>query len=185
MAGRREESMQDMPAELPMGEFNARFRKPLMAFFLRRVPSHGEAEDMTQEVFVRLLRHEGSVCTASAQAYVFQIATNLLRDRRRRAQTHAETMHSSIDAPGEAHPAVPALIEDRSPDRVFTGQEDLRAAIAMLDELGERTRDIFLLFRVEKMKQREIAALYGISVSAVEKHVVKAAAHLAQRFGRS
>lgn len=185
MAGRREESMQDLPAELPMGEFDARFRKPLMAFFLRRAQSHSEAEDMAQEVFVRLLQHGGAVNTASAQAYVFQIATNLLRDRRRRSQTHAEAMHSSIDAPGDVHPVASALVEDRGPDRVFTGQEDLRAAIAVLDELGERTRDIFLLFRVEKMKQREIAALYGISVSAVEKHVVKAAVYLAQRFARS
>jgi len=47
--------------------------------------------------------------------------------------------------------------------------------------LPERTRDIFILFRVEKMRQAEIAKRLGVSVSAVEKHVIRAAAHLARR----
>ena len=51
-----------------------------------------------------------------------------------------------------------------------------------LDELGERTRDIFMMYRLEKMKHRDIAALYGITVSAVEKHIAKAGVHLLQTF---
>jgi RNA polymerase sigma-70 factor (ECF subfamily) len=51
-----------------------------------------------------------------------------------------------------------------------------------LDELGQRTRDIYVLFRLEAMKQREIAALYGLTVKSVEKHVMRATLHLALRF---
>jgi RNA polymerase sigma-70 factor (ECF subfamily) len=47
--------------------------------------------------------------------------------------------------------------------------------------LPARTRDIFVLFRLDQLKQSEIAARMGISVSAVEKHVVRAVAHLARR----
>ena len=78
----------------------------------------------------------------------------------------------------------PALIEDRAPDRVLVSQESLSEVLRALDELGERTRDIFILYKLEKMKHREIGALYGLSASAVEKYVRKATAHLARRFGR-
>ena len=43
--------------------------------------------------------------------------------------------------------------------------------------------DVFVLYRLEKMKQREIAALYGISVSSVEKYVARATEHLSLVFG--
>jgi RNA polymerase sigma factor (sigma-70 family) len=52
-----------------------------------------------------------------------------------------------------------------------------------LDELGPRTRDIFVLFRLERMKQKDIAALLGIGQGTVEKHVMKAVLHLAARNG--
>ncbi|MDE2306564.1 MAG: sigma-70 region 4 domain-containing protein, partial [Gammaproteobacteria bacterium] len=45
----------------------------------------------------------------------------------------------------------------------------------------DRTRDIFVLFRLEHMKQKDIAALYGIAQSTVEKHVMRAVMHLATR----
>ena len=51
----------------------------------------------------------------------------------------------------------------------------------ILDELGQRTRDIYVLFRLESMKQKEIAALFGIARSTVEKEVMKATLHLALR----
>jgi RNA polymerase sigma-70 factor (ECF subfamily) len=44
--------------------------------------------------------------------------------------------------------------------------------------LGERTQAIFYLYRLENLKIREIAAIYGISASAVEKQVSKALLHL-------
>jgi RNA polymerase sigma-70 factor (ECF subfamily) len=55
--------------------------------------------------------------------------------------------------------------------------------LACLDALDERTKNIFILFRLEGMRQKDIAAAYGISVSTVEKHVMAAVLHLAKRFG--
>jgi RNA polymerase sigma-70 factor (ECF subfamily) len=75
------------------------------------------------------------------------------------------------------------FVEDRSPERVFRGKETLSSVMRSLGELEERTRNIFILFRLENMKQREIAALYGISQSTVEKHVMKAVMHLTLRCG--
>lgn len=168
---------------LDAGAFDARFRVPLMRYFLRRVATRVEAEDLTQEVFVRLLRRDTGLRQPTADAFVFQIATNLLRDRARRARSHCADRHLSLDegTPGWICDCAGA---DPDAERVLVAQEELHAALAALDELGERCRDIFLLFRVERMKQKEIARLYGLSVRMVEKYIVKAAAHLARRLGR-
>ena len=73
--------------------------------------------------------------------------------------------------------------EDFSPERVLLSEESLADVLRSLEELGELTRKIFILFRLENMKQKDIAALYGIGQSTVEKHVVKAVVHLAKRYG--
>jgi RNA polymerase sigma factor (sigma-70 family) len=52
-----------------------------------------------------------------------------------------------------------------------------------LREMPERTRTIFILFRLENMKQREIADMLGISVRTVEQHVIRASAWLRERLG--
>lgn len=165
----------------------ARFHRPLMSFFLRRLQDRDEAEDLTQEVFVRILRRDEAIPLDNPEIYIFRVAANLLRDRARRATTHHSAEHDSLDAPQAeftgAGRLATGLVEDREPERVLLSQESLREVMRVLDELGERTRDIFMLSRLEKMKHRDIAAVYGITVSAVEKHLNRASAHLARRFG--
>jgi RNA polymerase sigma-70 factor (ECF subfamily) len=169
-----------------VARLDARFRGPLMVFFLRRRFSRAEAEDLTQEVFVRMLGRDDA--PDSTDVYIFQVAANLLRDRARRRLTHKAEDHASLVAPTEltAHGVEnhPSLVEDRSPERVLLAQESLAEAMRALGELGERTRHIYVLHRLEKMRHKEIAALLGLSVSAVEKHIIRAVAHLAERCGK-
>jgi RNA polymerase sigma-70 factor (ECF subfamily) len=160
------------------GELDRRWRTMLMAFFVRRIRDRAEAEDLTQEVLVRGI---GSVRADQDHfgSYLFAIAANLLKDRARRAVTHHARSHFSLsnDETGTDHIAS----ADFDPERVLIGKERLKTLLAALMQLDQRTREIFVLFRFERKKQREIASLYGISVSAVEKHIVKAMSHLATR----
>ena len=171
-----------------LARLEGRFRGPLMVFFMRRRFERTEAEDLTQEVFARMLGREAGEAPGNADVYIFQVAANLLRDRARRGAARAADDHTSLDAPGEMLGAGleghPALVEDRGPERVLLARESLAEALRALDELGERTRHIYILHRLEKMRHKEIAALLGVSVSAVEKHIIKAIAHLAERCGR-
>ena len=73
-------------------------------------------------------------------------------------------------------------VEERDPDRVLQAKESLSTVLAALRELPERTRTVFVLFRLENMKQREIADMLGISVRTVEQHVVRASVHLRDAF---
>ena len=54
-------------------ELDRSFRGPLVAYFLKRVKSRNEAEDLTQEVFVRLLNHPDKNNGQTIDGYVFTI----------------------------------------------------------------------------------------------------------------
>lgn len=154
------------------------YRPVLLAYFGRRVRSAVEAEDLTQDVFERMLRSLERGPILNAEALLFRIAVNLLRDRARKINAHGV----EEPLPSEAVTDVAdALTVGLSPERVVIGERILQEAVSALDELGERTRAMFYLYRFENLKVREIAELYGISVSGVEKQISRALLHLTRR----
>ncbi|MFT4253763.1 MAG: sigma-70 family RNA polymerase sigma factor [Caulobacter sp.] len=161
-------------SEHDLGSLDRRYRPALMAFFMRRAASHSDAEDMTQELFAKLALTQAGRSMDNADAYIFQMAANLLRDRARR-----ERVRSSYSAALRA--AEPVDLEPLDPARVLMGRERLGEVSEALRELPERTRAIFLLFRLEGMKQAELAELYGMTTSGVQKHILKAMGHLTRR----
>jgi RNA polymerase sigma-70 factor (ECF subfamily) len=146
-----------------------------MRFFLRRVHNHSEAEDLTQEVFIRIAG-AGHAPMRQAEHYIFQVAQNLLRDRARRDQVRTDYVARMCAVDG-------LNVDTLDPYRVAAGREAMALLNAGLQELPERTRQIFLLFRYEQIDQRTIAESFGISVSAVEKHIYRAMARLIVKIG--
>lgn len=161
-----------------LADLDRRFRRPLLAYFGRRVGNPAEAQDLTQDVFERVLKSLESRPILNAEALIFRIAINLLRNRARQLRRHG-TEESLSD--GSMEEFADALAVEFSPERVVLGELALAEAVAVLDELSERTRSMFYLYRLENLRMREIAELYGISVSAVEKNVSRALLHLARR----
>ncbi len=154
-----------------------RWRPALLSFFLRRVRDHAEAEDLTQELIAKLLGH-GGTNVAAPEAYVFQMASNLLADRARRQKVRARYREiiGFSDDPG---------IDPIDPFRIVAGRAELSRLAFTLTQLPERTRAIFILFRLENMAQEDIAGAFGISVSAVKKHVARAMAALMNELGNA
>lgn len=149
-----------------------RYRVPLRGFFSKRVKDAAEVEDLTQEVFLHLIRRARGEPIEHVERYVFQVAANTLRDWGRRRRARNQDAHESFDA--ETH----AVATDISPERVLLGEEQIKLVSAALRGLPERTRDVFVLRVMEKKKYAEIASMMGISVRAVEKHMAKALAQL-------
>lgn len=155
----------------------AQMRPALVKYFRRKCGNAAEAEDLAQDVLVRTLARSGWTAER-ARGYIFRAAVNRWRDRNRRALTHGATV--AWDDAAEF-----ALDEEISPERVVVVEQELHRVASALRELNERTRDVFMLIRLEQMKQAQIAAMFGISVSAVEKHLARALAHLARFADRS
>jgi RNA polymerase sigma factor (sigma-70 family) len=156
------------------GDFS-RHLSGIRAFFATRVPSC-DVDDMIQEVALRMqVRRERSEIT-NHQAYLFQVAHSVLTDRARRDQVRHRADHAALE---EIHHPV----EECSPLRVLEGREQLALLLEALKELPDRTRQAFVLHRFEEMSYAAIARHLGVSVSAVEKHIMKAIRHLTTRIG--
>ncbi|MWV27555.1 RNA polymerase sigma factor [Aurantiacibacter rhizosphaerae] len=155
--------------------FHRDYRPALIAFFLRRTHDYAEAEDLSHEVFIRIADKDDTAFRQT-DAYIFQVAANLLRDRGRRSQVRSDyaSRQRLSDELG---------IDPLDPHRISVGRESLALLTSALEELPERTRQIFMLFRYEQIDQRTIAESFGISVSAVEKHVHRAMAKLIKALG--
>ena len=176
-------ALDSLPEALSPETLDARFRKPLLSFFFRRTGDRCEAEDLTQQTFLRIYQISHGAPAKGADTFVFAVAGFLLKEHWRRRRGDGAT---SAARPGNLDAAadLPELRDDRSPEQVLLTRDSLAEALRLLAELGPRTHDIYVLFRLDRMKQKEIAARLGISVSAVEKHITRAAAHLARRLGR-
>lgn len=144
-------------------------------FFARRLGPQ-DAEDMAQEVALRLHQRLAADPVENAQAYAFQVARSVLTDRWRRDRSRQRDQHVQLE--DFHHP-----VEEISPARVLESRQKLALVLAALGTLPDRTRQVFVLHRFEDMSYGAIARHMQISVSAVEKHIMKAIRHLAAETG--
>lgn len=148
-----------------------------MGYFARRVRNRSDLEDLVQDVFARIAARDSATPIENLGAYVMRTAASVLVDRARRRAARQGGMHVVFD--GERHGGW-----ETDPERLLSAKEDINAATAALLALPERTRAVFVLRRLQGLRHREIADRLGISVSAVEKHMVRAVDHLGLEMGK-
>lgn len=145
-------------------------RRDLTRFLIARGAGAADAEDLAQDLFIKI---EGLTSGPIAQprAYLYQMAHNLLLDRRR-----AEARRTKRDEAwvGADTSAIAEIDERPSAETTLIARDRLRRIDAALDTLPERTAAAFRRFRIDGAPQRDIASEFGISVSAVEKHLQRA-----------
>lgn len=163
----------------PRRQLDALFRRQapaLMRFLLRRT-SREEAQDLTQEAFLRLTRAADGQALHKPEAYLARIARNLLRDRAKSVSGHHERTHAALEP--ELHPG-----HDGDPHQLLEARQLLARHEAAVLKLRPKTREVYLRHRIDGQTYAEIAAALGIGVSAVEKHMMKAIAAVDRRLGR-
>ncbi|HMQ93899.1 MAG TPA: sigma-70 family RNA polymerase sigma factor [Amaricoccus sp.] len=116
-----------------------------------------EAEDVVQDVFVRLLA--GAV-EPRGEGLLVRMARNLAIDRLRRRR-HREAARPAV--------AAASATETPDPEAALAAREELRGLVKMLTSMPERRRRTFLMSRLDGMPQAEIARDLGVSLSTVEK----------------
>ncbi|HWA89437.1 MAG TPA: RNA polymerase sigma factor [Rhizomicrobium sp.] len=169
-----------MPAipSAQLWELSEKARTPLRRYFERRIRGRGDAdaEDLVQEVFLRLARAKEADVIENLDGYVCRIAANLARDHvRRRAVRKGDIV---IDAEGFAGEG------DFTPERILLGRDAVRQVERLLDELPPKTKTIFLLYHAEVMPQLQIARAMQMPLSTIEKHMCRASAHLHRKLER-
>jgi RNA polymerase sigma-70 factor (ECF subfamily) len=148
-----------------------RFWAGLLRRVARRI-GHADAEDLLHSAFVRLEAYRAEHVVQDPAAFMVRTAVNIAIDKRR---------HDSFIADQPVDAACVELI-DPAPLQDEVNQQRIRLQRVQegLDRLAPRTREIFLMHRIEGLRYREIAAQLGISQSSVEKHIARAARFLAK-----
>ena len=103
---------------------------------------------------------------ADPVGYLYRAANNLMISRHRSAR-RTERRDEDYDCGF-------GTSEDRSGEEALAARQEIERAEARLRALGERVLHVFVLFRVEGLPQRDIAARLGLSLSAVEKDLQRA-----------
>ena len=153
------------------GELFRRYEPRIYAFFLRRTGSDERAEDLYQELFLRVHRARDSYDPGRPFApWLFQIAHRLLVDDRRRAYRSHEIPIENRE-PREGSPGS----EERLADR-----ERLRT---VLDALSADERYVLVSSKLEGIGYAELAVRLGKSADAVKKMASRATRRLRAAIG--
>jgi RNA polymerase sigma factor (sigma-70 family) len=143
-------------------------RTPLNKFFLRKTAHAWDAQDLVQEVYLRLLtadRHNAEAIR-NPEAYLYTIATNLLKERASHRE-RAPAGHDELEDVLERF-AVPCEAE-AGVDRAV-----LRRRLAqIIGRLSPKCRAAMLLHYRDELGYREIAERLNISANMVKKYIVK------------
>lgn len=143
----------------------------IRSFISKRV-HQSEVDDMVQDVALKMHKRIGQGPVDNVEGYLFQVARSVLADHGRRNHARMESLHESLE--DNNHP-----VEVFLPDRILEDRQELKRMLTALRDLPSRSRQAFILHRFEEMSYMEIATHMGISVSAVEKNMMRAIRHLA------
>jgi RNA polymerase sigma-70 factor, ECF subfamily len=154
----------------------ADFAPPLRGFLARRVPPGVDADDLLQEVFLRVVKHLGSLRTTDRpEAWLFQIARNALRDSlRARQRRDGRTDALETDLPAETDTtAVPESEAELAP-----------CLTSMIERLPEPYRTAIELTSLRGLTQADAARHAGISISGMKSRVQRGRDQLRQMLVR-
>ncbi len=151
-----------------------RHQRPLYNFTLRQVHSPSTAEDIVQDVFVRIVHNvETFKAESKFTTWAYTIARNLCIDHLRK---RVHRRHPSLDAPVSESEGGATLMEtvagkgmgaDRSAINKQL-QEHLRAAV---EALPDDQREVFLLRQVSDLPFKEIAEIVGVGENTVKSRM--------------
>ena len=141
-------------------------KKALEAFVTRRTGSAQVAADLTQESFLRLARMDCGEKIDNLPAFLFTIASNLVRDHQRQT-----IRRERLDA-GEPSEELPCS-HPGADEQLAAYQQEQLMQDAILG-LPEATRQIFLLYHVDELSYREIGERLSISPRSVEYQLRRA-----------
>ena len=135
-----------------------------------RTRGRADAEELLHAAYLRLLRYRAQHAVENVAAFLVRTAVNIGIDNYRHDRFIVDV------APDDTG------VCENSPlqDEVLAARVRLERVREGLSRLTPRTREIFLMHRLEDLKYREIAERLGISQSAVEKHIAKAALFLTE-----
>jgi RNA polymerase sigma factor (sigma-70 family) len=151
----------------------AALTEALRGFVRGRLGDHPDGDDVVQETYARLFSYQERAAVGNLKGLCFAIARNLMLDLHR----------------GERRGAAVPLDEEivcpqPTPERVVAYRRAVAILAGALERMPPLRREVFLRRRLDGLATAEIADALGMSLAAVEKHVVRAFRDLRDALGR-
>jgi RNA polymerase sigma factor (sigma-70 family) len=136
------------------------------AWLRRWTGRNQEIDDVIQEAYCRLAALDDVTHVGSGRAYLFQTTRNIVLEQVRRSKIVRIDNVTDVSL---------SSIADEAPsmDRVVAGASELQRVQQLIERLPAKCRQVFVLRRIHGVSQREIARMFGVSESAVEKQAVR------------
>jgi RNA polymerase sigma-70 factor (ECF subfamily) len=131
---------------------------------------HHDAEDATQETFMRMLRYKSKLATVEdPKTWLARIAWRVAVDR---GKQQSRTRETALEDPGKPVPETAS--SEAAADESVHGAQIGAALEKMIAALPEKLRQPLVLSTIEEMSPREVAATLGINEAAVRSRVFRA-----------
>lgn len=148
-----------------------RFRPLVFRTALRIVCSTDEAEDITQETFIRVWRHAGRYDSRySIRTWLYRIASNLALDHLRRRRLFRIRLPDVIT--GRAGNA--GIPEEKSAEEKLIMDEDWKAFIRISEKLSPKQRLVLTLRDIEGLDTEQVAEITGMSADQIKSNLFQA-----------
>lgn len=149
----------------------------LKRFLVARFRDEDIAEDIIQEMYLKLNRSSFEQDIASPLAFLYRIASNMALDYRREQQRRGARDKGWSDVSNATVGSEP--VDDQpDTDRALDAKKKVTRLIRALDDLPPQCRKIFIAHKFDGLTHREVAEKFNISRSTVEKHMTKALKYL-------
>jgi RNA polymerase sigma-70 factor (ECF subfamily) len=154
----------------------AKYRRAMVGFMYRTCRNQGAAEDLAQEVFLRVYRSRaGYEASAKFTTWLYRIATNLAVNHARDTRHERPENQVSIDQPDEEHGTIMEIADDSlTAEEALLRRERLAAIRQKIQDLPERQRLAVLMHKYQQMDYRQIAEALKLSESATKSLLFRA-----------
>ena len=153
-----------------------KFRRPMISFMYRMTRSQAVAEELAQEVFLRVYRSRKSyAASAKFTTWLYRIATNLAVNHARDTKYERPENTVNIDEP-DSDTGLTVDVADRSlnAEQVILRRERMAAIRREVEKLPERQRAAVIMHKYQNMDYKQIAGILKLSESATKSLLFRA-----------
>jgi RNA polymerase sigma-70 factor, ECF subfamily len=160
-----------------------KFRRPLIGFMYRMTHNASTAEELAQEVFLRVYRSRATyTADAKFSTWLYRIATNLAANHARDTRHERPEVQVSIDEPDEESGTTVDVADTRSNvEQDLVREERLKAIRKHIQALPERQRNAVIMHKYQNLDYKQIADVLKLSESATKSLLFRAYETLRER----
>ncbi|QKF73236.1 sigma factor, ECF family [Aliarcobacter faecis] len=148
------------------------YYQELVYYVQKMIGDKDKAKDIVQESYSRMLDVSIATPIENERAFLYKLARNIVFDLSRK-----EKHSASIEYEEESY----SIPKNQQPEELLLEENQQELLLQILDTIPPKNAQAFILHIFEGLSRKEIALKMGISVAAVEKHIIRASEKIKEK----